>query len=58
VLCAFVGLPVTVTMRFAWNIPWDVPRIMLAGVAWIALLRKVDILWVVLLGAIVSVVVV
>jgi chromate transporter len=57
VLCSFVGLLATVALRFAWNIPWDVPRALLAGVAFIALLRKVDILWVVVLGAIVSIVV-
>jgi chromate transporter len=57
VLCSFVGLLVTVTIRFAWNVPWDVPRALLFGVALIALLRKVDIFWVVLIGAIVSIVV-
>jgi chromate transporter len=57
VLCSFVGLLATVALRFAWNIPWDVPRALLAGVAFIALLRKVDILWVVVGGAIVSIVV-
>lgn len=57
VLCSFVGLLVTVTLRFAWDVPWDMLRVLLAGAALIALLRKVDILWVVLLGAIVSIVV-
>ncbi|MBP7689314.1 MAG: chromate transporter, partial [Thermoflexales bacterium] len=57
VLCSFVGLLVMVTFRFAWNVPWDVPRAMLAGAAFIALQRKVDILWVVVLGAIVSIIV-
>jgi chromate transporter len=57
VLCSFVGLLVTVTIRFAWPIPWDILRILLAGAAWAALLRKVDILWVVLIGAIASIVI-
>lgn len=56
VLCSFVGLLVMVTFRFAWNVPWDVPRAVLAGAAFIALQRKVDILWVVVLGAIISIV--
>ena len=56
VLCSFVGLLVTVTLRFAWDIPWDGPRVILAGAALIALLRKIDILWVVLIGALVSIV--
>src|SRR3989304_4738450 len=57
ILCSFVGLLLTVTLRFAGNVPWDVPHLLLAGGALIALLRKVDILWVVLIGAIISIVV-
>jgi hypothetical protein len=44
----------TVTVRFALNIPWDIMRIFLSGAAFIALLLKVDILWVVLAGAVIS----
>jgi chromate transporter len=54
ILCSFVGLLLTVTIRFALNIPWDVPRILLSGAAFIALILKVDILWVVLLGTVIS----
>jgi chromate transporter len=54
VLCSFAGLLLTVTIRFAGAISWDVPRLLLAGTAFIALLRKVDILWVVLIGAVLS----
>ena len=50
VLCSFVGLLLTVTIRFALDIPWDVPRILLAVGAFVALILKVDILWVVLVG--------
>ncbi len=57
ILCSFVGLLLTVTIRFALNIPWDVPRILLAGAAFIALILKVDILWVVLLGTVISLIV-
>lgn len=56
ILCSFVGLLAIVTLRFAWNIPWDISRIGLAGTAFIALLRKVDVLWVVLVGAVISIV--
>ena len=55
VLCSFVGLLATVTLRFAWQVPWDVPRAVLAAAALIALLRKVDLLWVVVIGAAVSI---
>ncbi len=57
VLCSFVGLLLTVTVRFAGAISWDALRLLLAGAAFVALLRTVDILWVVLIGAIISVVV-
>jgi chromate transporter len=56
VLCSFVGLLLTVTVRFAGAISWDVLRLLLAGAAFIALLRKVDILWVVLIGAVLSII--
>jgi chromate transporter len=56
-LCSFVGLLLTVTLRFAWNIPWDLPRILLASAAAAALLLKVDLLWVVAAGTVISVVV-
>ena len=57
ILCSFVGLLSTVTVRFASNIPWDWPRVLITLVAFVALVRKVDILWVVVVGAIVSMVV-
>lgn len=54
VLCSFVGLLLTVTIRFALNVHWDLPHILLATAALLALLRKVDILWVVFVGTILS----
>lgn len=56
VLCSFVGLLATVTIRFALNVHWDLAHALLSGVALIALLLKVDILWVVLIGTILSIV--
>jgi chromate transporter len=50
-----VGLLLTVTLRFALSIPWDVPRAVLAAVAFVALLLKVEIIWIVLAGAVISV---
>jgi chromate transporter len=55
ILCSFVGLLLTVTFRFASNIPWDVPRVLIAAAAFVALLFKVDIIWIVLAGALISV---
>ena len=55
ILCSFVGLLLTVTFRFAGNVQWDIRRLILAGAAFVALLLKVDILWVVVIGTIISV---
>jgi chromate transporter len=57
ILCSFVGLLLTVTIRFALNIPWDFPRLFITGGALTALLMKVDILWVVLIGTGVSLII-
>jgi chromate transporter len=56
VLCSFVGLLFTVTIRFALNVHWDIPHILLGVAAMIALLLKVDILWVVLAGILLSII--
>ena len=51
---SFVGLLLSVTISFATGVPWDLPRALLAGAAFTALLLRVEILWVVLAAAIVS----
>jgi chromate transporter len=57
VLCSFVGLLLTVTIRFALNVHWDLLHSLLAGSALVALLLKVDILWVVVIATAISVMV-
>ena len=54
-LCSFVGLLLTVTVRFALNVHWDLSHVLLAACAVVALMLRVDILWVVTAGTIVSV---
>jgi chromate transporter len=54
ILCPFVGLLLTVTVRFAVNVHRDWPHLVLAGAALGALLIKLDILWVVLAGTAIS----
>ena len=54
ILCSFVGLLFTVTMRFALNVHWDWPHLALAAAAFAALVFKLDILWVVLAGTAIS----
>ena len=55
ILCSFVGLLASVTFHFASNMQWDISHAIMAIVAFFALLFKVDILWVVLIGALISV---
>ena len=40
---SFFGLLVSVTIHFAWLTPWNVRSAILAGLALLALLRKVDV---------------
>lgn len=54
VLCSFVGLLCTVTIRLALHVHWDWPHLLLAAAAFGALLKKIDLLWVVLAGATVA----
>jgi chromate transporter len=55
VLITFVGLIMVTAVKFALPISWDVPRVLLTGFALVALLNKVDILWVVAAGVALSV---
>jgi len=56
VLCSFVGLLLTVTVRFALNVHWNPVHVILGVAAFAALRMNVDILWVVLVGALISVI--
>jgi chromate transporter len=55
ILCSFVGLLVIVTYRFTICIHWNLFNILLALVAFVLLVSKVDIIWIVLGGIIVSI---
>jgi len=54
ILVSFVGLLLSVTVTFALQVTWDIPHLLLAIAAFVALLLKVEILWVVLAAALVS----
>ena len=54
ILASFVGLLFFVTVKFALAVPWDIVRLVLVCAAFAALTRKVDILYVVLITAVVS----
>ena len=51
VLASFAGLLLAVTVQFAVAASWTVRSILLATAAFVALRFKIDILWVVLVGA-------
>ena len=54
ILCSFVGLLVIVTYRFTIGIHWNLINILLVLAAFILLVRKVEVIWVVLGGVVVS----
>ena len=56
ILSSFVGLLVSVTIRFGMNVQWNLFLILLAAAAIVALLRKVEIFWVVLAGVLLSII--
>jgi chromate transporter len=56
VLCSFVGLLLTVTFQLAHNVGWTWAHGLLAAAAFVALRLKVDVLWVVSVGTVLSVV--
>jgi chromate transporter, chromate ion transporter (CHR) family len=55
VLASFVGLLLAVTVQFAVTASWTAPAILLSAAAFAALWFKIDVLWVVLVGASLSV---
>jgi chromate transporter len=55
ILCSFVGLLGSVAFHFASNMHGDLAHTIMAVAAFIALLLGVDILWVILVGALISV---
>ena len=56
IFSSFVGLLLFATIKFAINVPWDIIRALLGLVALAALIKKIDILYVVLIGAAISLV--
>ena len=54
VLASFVGLLFFVTVKFLLNVPWDMIRVIIGLAALTALLKKFDVRYVVLIGAVIS----
>jgi len=55
IFASFVGLLLFVCIKFAITVPWDILRILFGLTVLIALFRKVDILYIVPVGAVISV---
>lgn len=54
ILASFAGLLFFVTVKFALAVPWDAIRTLMVVAAFTALFKKIDILYIVLITAIVS----
>ena len=54
ILCSFVGLLTIVTYRFAIGVHWNLFLVLFTIVAFIFLLRKMDVVWIIMGGIIVS----
>ncbi len=54
ILCSFVGLLVCTAVRLGLAIPWTIPYVILSAAAFAALLLRVDLIWVVVSGAALS----
>lgn len=55
IVSSFAGLLISVTILFGSQIPWNLPRVLIGGGAFIALMGKVRVHWVVLAGILVSI---
>ena len=54
ILCSFVGLLAVVTYRFTDGIHWDLANVIFTLVAFGLLLRKIDVIWVIVGGVLLS----
>lgn len=54
ILASFVGLLLFVTVKFAFAVPWNMVKVIIVAGAMAGLLKKIDILYIVLAGACVS----
>lgn len=55
ILCSFVGLLVIITFRFSVGIHWNTINILIAITAFVLLIQKVDVIWIIIGGLILSI---
>jgi chromate transporter len=54
ILCSFVGLLVITAVRLGLTVPWTIPYVILSAAAFAALLLRVDLIWIIVSGAALS----
>jgi chromate transporter len=54
ILCSFVGLLVSAAVHLGFAVPWSIPYAILSAAAFVALLLRVDLVWVIVSGAALS----
>jgi chromate transporter len=54
ILCSFVGLLVSTAVRLGFAVPWSIPYALLSAAAFAALMLRVDLIWVIVAGAALS----
>jgi chromate transporter len=54
ILCSFIGLLVITAVRLGLAVPWTIPYAILAAAAFTALMFKVDLIWIIISGAALS----
>lgn len=54
ILCSFVGLLIVVTFRFTIGIHWNLWNALVVILAFILLIKKTDVIWIILGGAVLS----
>lgn len=55
ILASFVGLLFFVSVKFAFAVDWDVIRLLMGLAAFAAMIKKADILYIVLIGGVISI---
>ncbi len=54
VLCSFVGILAVITFRFSLGIHWNLFNILFTLIAFVLLVKKVDVIWIILGGILLS----
>jgi chromate transporter len=56
ILCSFIGLLASVTITFLLKVEWNYVLISMAIISFIALYKKLDLIWIIIAGILVSII--